>query len=59
VIYYDSLCNNHYNGTFVICLLMCATVSGAHVSLLCILFCSQNIGVTNWYQSFVGCRMQA
>jgi len=34
------LCNKHCNGTFEICLLMCATVSGAHMSLLCILFCS-------------------
>jgi len=40
------LCNKHCNGTFEICLLMCATVSGAHMSLLCILFCSQNMGVT-------------
>jgi len=58
VIYYVSLCNKHCNGTFEICLLMCATIPGAHMSLLCILFCSQNMGVTNWYQSFVDCRTQ-
>jgi len=40
VINYVPLCNKHCNGTFEICLLMCATVSGAHMSLLCILFCS-------------------
>jgi len=34
------LCNKHCNGTFEICLLMCATVSGAHMCHLCILFCS-------------------
>ena len=39
-IYYVPLCNKHCNGTFEICLLMCATVSRAHMSLLCILFCS-------------------
>ena len=33
------LCNKHYNDTFEICLIMCVTVSGAHMSLLCILFC--------------------
>ena len=40
VIYCVPLCNKHCNGTFEICLLMCATVSGAHMSLLCILFYS-------------------
>jgi hypothetical protein len=40
VIYYVPLCNKHCNGTFEICLLMYVTVSGAHMSLLCILFCS-------------------
>jgi len=34
------LCNKHCNDTFEICLLGCATVSRAHMSLLCILFCS-------------------
>ena len=34
------LCNKHCIGKFEICLLMCVAVSGAHMSLLCILFCS-------------------
>ena len=40
MIYYVPLCNKHCNGIFEICLLMCATIPGAHMSLLCILFCS-------------------
>ena len=50
MIYYVLLCNKHCNGTFEICLLMCATIPGAHMSLLCILFYSSNMGVTvyNW-----------
>ena len=39
--FYDiPLCNKHCNGTIEICLLICATIPGAHMSLLCILFCS-------------------
>ena len=30
---------------------MCATIPGAHMSLLCILFCSQNMGVTMWMRT--------
>ena len=40
MIYDISLCNKHCNDIFEICLLMYATISGTHISLLCILFCS-------------------
>jgi len=47
------LCNKHCNGTFEICPLMCATVSGAHMSLLCILFCSKKYGCDRWIGAYV------
>jgi hypothetical protein len=44
-----SLCNKHCDDTSIICQLVCVTIPGAHMSLLCILFLSLKIGVTNWY----------